>query len=179
MFICMAGMPSSGKTEFVKRYRKRITERIFHHIDPDEYLPDNLESMDEDERTQYRVAAWEVCLDHLTGLFHEPTESIIVFDTAGATANALIPLFSRAKLHGHKIVYIFIAAPVSQCEEMAGDRWIGNEAAEKYTDKFRKSIPELKELSDKYLLIKNIGVEGLKNFDKFAGELESFTTKYA
>ena len=172
MFICMAGMPSSGKSELVKKLMD-TTNREVVLIDPKEYLPDDIDDLSEEEQRRWRVASWEVCLNYVKGALHEPNSKLVILDTAAASSLALHEIFTFAKVKGHYIVHVFMVSKISECKERAGGQWIGKEAAIKYADRFKVSVPELRKLSDEYLVVKNTGTDGLQNIEKAAAQLDA------
>lgn len=174
----MAGMPFSGKTEFVKKFLG-ITAHKTVVIDPKEYLPDDIDSLSDEEQKKWRIAAWEVCIKYASNSMHEPNDTVIILDTAAASELALIEVFTLAKLKGHYIVYIFMASKVSECRQRAGDLWIGQEAAINYVDKFKTSVPGLRKLSNESITIQNNGLEGLEEIAKTAAQLETIVSKHA
>jgi uridine kinase len=175
----MAGVPSSGKSLFVKKFVETANDRKIIVVDPKEYLPDDLEDMDKEMQLEYRVAAWEVCLDRVMKTFHEPNETIIIFDTAGASGQDMIPLFTTASINNHYTVYVYVSSNAKECAKRAGDSWIGQEALDGYIKKYKKSIPELSSASNEHMVIKNIGEDGLKNIEVAATKLESIATRRA
>lgn len=177
MFICMAGMPSSGKTELVKKFVD-ATDREVVIIDPKEYVPDDIDDLPEEEQKRWRIASWEVCLKYVKGALHEPNSKIVILDTAAASSLALHEIFTFAKLKEHYIVHVFMVSKISECKNRAGKTWIGKEAAVKYADRFKVSVPELRKLSDEYLVVKNTGDDGLKNIEKAATQLDALADRH-
>lgn len=173
----MAGMPSSGKTELVKKFMS-TTDREVVLIDPKEYLPDDIDDLSEEEQRRWRVASWEVCLKYVKSSFHEPNSKIVILDTAAASNLPLHEVFTLAKVKGHYIVHVFMISKISECKERAGDLWIGKEAAKKYADRFKVSVPELRKLSNEYLVVQNTGDQGLKNIEKAAAQLEAIADRH-
>ena len=162
MLICMAGPPQSGKTTFVKELCKQLPDRNIKIVDPSEYLPPEFYTLSEQFQKDYRVAAWNVCLEYVRELMVEPPSTIIIYDTCASKFLPIQPVLTDAMVNKHKIVYVFVNASKSECRQRAGENWCGDDVFDKYTNDFKMSVPDFKEVANHTIVVKSdvtVGVQ--------------------
>lgn len=171
----MAGFPFSGKSTFIKKFLSTTKHKIIV-IDPKEWIPEDIDTYDKNTQKDYRITAWQLCLEQANDCLRNHN-NIIIFDTAGASIEPLFNLFTNAKVLGHTTVYIYVSARVNECMQRAKEKWIGEDAVQKYISKFKQSVPEFTKISD--IIMTVINKTEYNNIDKSINKLESIITKHA
>ena len=157
MLVIMSGLPRAGKSTIARKF----AEIGFTVLNPEEYYPDNIQ-FDESSKAKFAIAAWEVCHQTAMNMVEDSTGNII-FDTSASNANPILPLINKAKECGHQIITLFVVSSEIEAQKRPG--WPGHSIFINYLDKFKISANEIKDVSDKYIIIKNN-----ENLDKFLSQ---------
>ena len=156
MIIFMAGYPSSGKSEFIKRLSGKLGKAKVVIVDPAALRPDEYDNLSDQEQVKARICSWEVASEMLQNTIKdEPNSTIVIYDTCAANINTILPHFTLAKARKHVVFYIFMAATVSECAKRAGDKWPEQRVIDGYARDFSISVPRLRGFSDRFFIIKN------------------------
>lgn len=160
MFVLMCGLPSSGKSTVVDIIAD--TESSVWVIRPEDWLPDNIDELNEEDEKNQRIGCWreamnfaEKHVNHKSGLCKP--DDIIILDCSNSKFKPLQGLICLAKRSGHKCVVLYVNSRVAQCASRAGDKWIGTEIAESYMRNIKDSLPKFKSKCDQVIVADNIG----------------------
>lgn len=154
MIVFTGGFPYVGKSEFVRTLVQCLDAEVIA-IEPKEYYPKGFDKLPPEKRTAIATSAWEVCMEQVEKSIKDTSPSdIIIFDTAAKRLNAMRPLFTIAKVHHHKIFYVFVAAAIDECSGRAKDRW-DEKFEDDYANSFDVTVPALKRLADVFRLVVN------------------------
>ena len=153
MLIMMAGHPFSGKTTFVDFLKKQLDEPV-NHIDLKKWFLPEYDKLSREEKTQNGLVAWEMSLEVLEKALKNEG-GIIIYDTAAASREPMEDEMKLARKRGHTVYYIFIIATPKECEERAGNRWVGKDVIKRYYEKFKYTVPALKKRADYFFAIDN------------------------
>jgi predicted kinase len=170
----MGGYPYSGKTEFVKRLIPLLDKFEVLHIDLRDWFLPNYKELSENQKRENGFAAWELSIEALdNALWDRKRDDIIIYDTAAASLGPMLERVKIAKGGRHLTYYIVISATAKECEKRAGDEWIGSESIKYYFERYKKTIPTLKQESDKFFIVDNHGpIEALtEQAEKIAEEI--------
>jgi len=122
-----------------------------HIVRPSNWYPDDIDQMDVDERTDWQIAAWEHALEKCCSLLAtKDVTNVILFDTCGASPNALKTLIGVAQLHRHRIVAIWMAVPRRVCESR-----IEPSVVQRYVDRIHNAVQEYKATCDELIVVKH------------------------
>lgn len=158
MLIMMGGYPYSGKTEFVNRLIPLIDRLNILHIDLKDWFLPNYDELTEEQKRENGFAAWELSLEAVDeALWERRIDDVIIYDTAAASLDPMAQRLKIAKGGNHLTYYIVVSATAKECEARAGDEWIGSESIKYYFERYQKTIPALKEISDKFFIVDNHG----------------------
>jgi hypothetical protein len=164
MIIFTGGFPYAGKTLLLDLLAKvdkdsdpdseaKISDS-WVRICPKDYYPDDFETMQDSDKSTWAIASWETCLEEVNDAIHKyDNNKLIILDTAAAKVKRMRPLFSTAKIKGHTVIYVFVHSDLADRKERTEediDRY-----EKHYAEAFQVTIPHLKMLSDKFMLIKN------------------------
>ncbi|MBD3407204.1 MAG: hypothetical protein GF411_13880 [Candidatus Lokiarchaeota archaeon] len=144
MLIIMGGLPKSGKTSILKGVKHDIV-----HINPEALLSKNIDNQPEDVKQALNIAAWEQCL---TSIGDNLDHNIIIFDTCGSSLNPLRTQILKAKMHGHKIVYLYVDRKFELCANH-----IDSKILKSYKQKFINTLPQARDAADYFRVITNNG----------------------
>lgn len=174
MILVTGGYPQSGKTEFARRLKTEIKWTV--HLDPKEWLPEDYVNLDDRARLAWMTSAWELACEKLTEYAEKtPNEVLIIFDTAAAKHLVISPMLSFAKKHGHTIIYVFVDASLKDRKQRTPEPGHIEKIQPGYTVDFKHTIPALKKLSDKFVLIKNSnGDAGYQAINEGIGKLAQY-----
>lgn len=153
MILFTAGHPFSGKTEFVKLLVASYRDTTV--IDPSTLRPPEYDQMNPADQANARIAAWEVSLEMLTEAMNKPNKDLIIFDTCAAKTSAMLQQFVNAKAKKHTSFYVFVGAPMGDCQKRAGALWPRPEVIQGYSRDFLESVPKLRKAADRFLFVKN------------------------
>jgi predicted kinase len=153
MILFTAGHPYAGKTEFVKLLTASYANTVV--IDPTNLRPPEYNRMTPADQAGARIAAWEVSLEMLTDAMNRPNKDLIIFDTCAAKTSVMLQQFVNAKAKKHTIFYVFVGAPMKDCQVRAGRSWPSPEVIQGYSRDFQESVPKLRKASDRFLFVKN------------------------
>lgn len=165
MILITGGYPQSGKSEFSRRLKKTIPKWMIH-IDPKTWLPDNFDTMDDLTRSVWMTSAWEYGYEKTTEFLQRaPNKACIIFDTAAAKFVVMKPLLDFAKKKKHDLIYVFVDADLEERKTRTDDPNLLNKLEASYTVDFKHTVPAIKKMSDKFLLVKNSGETGYQEMD--------------
>lgn len=153
MILFTAGHPFVGKTELAKMLSNSYKDTTI--IDPANLRPPEYAQMSETDKASARIAAWEVSLEMLTEAMNRPNKELVIFDTCAAKTSAMLQQFVNAKAKKHTIFYIFIGAPIKDCQKRAGALWPAPNVIQGYSRDFLESVPKLRKACDRFLFVKN------------------------
>lgn len=155
MLILMCGLPFSGKSAVVDILVKHSSPWV---IRPEDWLPDDFASKSPDDQKNFRLECWRTALTQVEGAVEErePTE-VVILDCGNSKFAPLRALLRMAKRHGHKRAVLYVNSRVVQCQERAGDQWIGEDVAKSYVRNMRDSLPKFRERCDQLVVIDNTG----------------------
>ncbi len=176
MLVIMAGPPASGKTSFVEALKTKLAQYTVKIVDPSHDLPPDFDSYDDQLQKDYRVAAFNVCLEYSRALMLEPPDTIIIHDTCASKFLGFQPLIADAMVHKHQIAFVFVTANKTECQERMGSKWVEDEQFDRYIQDFKMSVPEFKEVSNYKAVVKNTGSSGRDNLETAAQQLAAFIT---
>lgn len=165
----MSGLPFSGKSYVVDLFVNNISLDVII-ISPKDFIDKSLHNeLSEDEQTEVSIAAWEASLDLLWSLIEsKDNNQIIIYDTACTSYKRMFPYFDKAKTCGHMILFAFINANLSICEQRAGNKWLPGEVVKAYVTKITNNLPKFIKISDKYIVINNnSGVPDVSNIESW------------
>lgn len=155
MLVFMAGMPFAGKSYVVDKFVEKLPDEVLV-IAPKDYRPDDYDNMNEEQKKEVNITAWECTLELLKDNMKQyKKEEIIVYDTSCASYLTMYDYFQTARDCGHKILYIFVKASPEKCKERSGKNAISDEIIGKYKEKFKDSVKGLSKMSDKVIIINN------------------------
>lgn len=166
MIIFLAGYPFSGKSSFAHKLIEALPGRKIIHIDPKKLLPNEYDSLSQEDQRNAMISAWEVANETLTNSMSEPDDTIIIFDTCASKITNMLQHFINARANKHAIVCCFVAATLDECKQRAGNKWPSQDVINNYAANFTDSLPKFKRASDKFFFLKNSTDEtmaGLKN----------------
>jgi predicted kinase len=150
MVIFMSGLPYSGKSYVVDLLSRHLDNPVI--ISPKDLRTDDYSSSNDEHKRCIDIAAWKVSLDLLYQSMKDKG-SLIIYDTACASANVMQKVFSDAKLMGHKVLYVFVNTDIDICKNRANGAW--SDKLDRYNDSFSVSIPILKKIATKMVIINN------------------------
>lgn len=153
MILFTAGHPFAGKTELVKCLVASYRDTTV--IDPANLRPPEYNQMSPADQAAARIAAWEVSLEMLTEAMNKPNKDLVIFDTCGAKTSAMLQQFVNAKAKKHTIFYVFVGAPMKDCQKRAGALWPRPDVIQGYSKDFLESVPKLRTAADRFLFVKN------------------------
>lgn len=157
MILFTSGFPYAGKTECIQRLCKQLEHKHLIHINPKDLYPENFETLPEDEQQATGIVAWEMAYEKASKcIIKLPNKALIIFDTCCSKSYQMAQLFMDAKIRGHDIYLIYVNTPLEKRKEWANDKDI-NKFEEKYISSFQQSLPELKPMADRFLIINNNG----------------------
>ena len=169
MILFTAGHPFAGKTELVKLLVASYRDTTV--IDPTNLRPPEYAQMTPADQASARIAAWEVSLEMLTEAMNKPDKDLVIFDTCGAKSSAMLQQFVNAKAKKHKVFYVFVGAPMKDCQKRAGTLWPRPEVIQGYSKDFLESVPKLRTASDRFLFVKNTQDEARIALKSAAGRI--------
>lgn len=172
MIIFMAGYPAAGKSFVVDQFTSKLPDELdVLVINPKELRPENYATLDEDQKREENLTAWEASLDCLDEKIKSLDPSkIVVYDTACASLANMRPRFELAKQHGHKVIYVFVQADEEIRETRAVER-LPKPVLEKYDFNFSESTPVLAKLADRAIVVQNFSNEGLPRVSKIVRDI--------
>ena len=153
MILFTAGHPFSGKTELVKLLVASYRDTTV--IDPTNLRPPEYDQMSPADQASARIASWEVSLEMLTEAMNKPNKDLVIFDTCGAKTSAMLQQFINAQAKKHTVFYVFVGAPMRECQKRAGAAWPKLDVIQGYSKDFLESVPKLRKASDRFLFVKN------------------------
>ena len=157
MILLTGGFPYSGKTKFAETLLDIVDNKWAIHIDPKKYLPDDFDTMYEGDRMMWMTSAWSIGYEKAEEAIKKlPNKALIIFDTTASKISSIKPLIKSAKENDHKIIYVLVHAQLEDRIERTNDVNKLIELEKNYTYNLRTSIPIIKKMSDKFILIKNI-----------------------
>jgi tRNA uridine 5-carbamoylmethylation protein Kti12 len=154
MIILVAGYPKSGKSEVAKILSESFGEKS-HWYRIENMVPENMSNIPSDVRSEIYMAAWDEIMDRFKSNIMLNNYDTIILDLCNPINYANENCLTIAKSKGQKIVSIFCNRPLAACIECA-DGDIEESAFTKYTDKFKKSLPKLNKLSERFIKINNV-----------------------
>ena len=161
--IFMAGWPKSGKSYIVAKLLKQLKGRDVEVVCPRDYLEENFEQLEQEDKRANWLAAWRVGLDHLEEqILNSTDDDVLILDTAAASAKVMQYYFTLANKKGHTTVYLFVTASKDMIKQRSGEEW-NEELYEKYRVAFDESIPVLRKEASKAFILNN---ENEPNIDK-------------
>ena len=177
MILFTGGFPYSGKTQFLDVLSTTISNMVeCIRLCPKDFYPKNFSDLKEQERKDWAISSWETCLEDASeALSEHEDDTLIILDTAAAKFGKMSPLFMLARASEHTIVYAFIHASLEDRKLRTKDDVEQFETY--YAKSFKKSVPKLKELSDKFMLIKNPNDSEYINLNCSAKILSQFIEK--
>lgn len=158
MILFTAGHPFAGKTELAKMLAASYSNSTV--IDPANLRPPEYNQMSEADKATARIAAWEVSLEMLTEAMNKPNKDLVIFDTCAAKVSAMLQQFVNAKAKKHTVFYVFVGAPIKDCQKRAGTLWPSANVIQGYSKDFLESVPKLRAASDRFLFVKNTQDDG-------------------
>jgi predicted kinase len=154
MILFTAGQPYAGKSELVKCLVAGYAATTV--IDPSTLRPPEYDQMTPSDQANARIAAWEVSLEMLTEAMNKPNKDLVIFDTCAAKTSAMLQQFVNAKAKKHTVFYVFVGAPMKDCQVRAGKLWPKPEVIQGYSKDFQESVPKLRKACDRFLFVKNV-----------------------
>jgi hypothetical protein len=168
MILFTSGFPQSGKTKLANKIAADISDVI--HINPKDFYLEGFEDAPDDARTAMAVSAWEMALEKANKLMcSKNNEHLIILDTCCSKALAMRPLFMNAGMRGHHIFYVFVQAQTKDREARAPE--MDQSFNLKYAADFSKTVPILKKLSDRFMLVINNNDGGLEEINKCVAKI--------
>lgn len=177
MILFTGGFPYAGKTLFLDILSKNSNNTDdWIKLCPKDFYPENFDSLEEQERKDWAISSWENCLEEAAdALTKYENDTLIILDTAASKFSKMSPLFYLAKAANHTIAYIFVHASLEDRETRTNEDVKRFEIY--YAKSFKKSVPKLKELSDKFMLIKNPNDSKYISLNNSAKTLSEFIEK--
>lgn len=159
MLILMCGLPFCGKSTAVDMVSGRIWV-----IRPEDWLPENLGEMDGEEVKNFRIECWRTALTKAEEAVEErDSADVIILDCGNSKFRPLRGLLRIAKRNGHKRAIWYVNSRPAQCEERAGEDWVGPSVVKSYVENIRDSLPKFKSKCDQIVITENAGtLEDLK-----------------
>jgi predicted kinase len=153
----MAGYPYAGKSLVVQMLTIALRKHSYPYdlIDPKELRDETYTNLNEEDKRDMNIAAWEISLEMLAEKISAPQNKLLIYDTACASYRGMEPLFKLACQKHHRVVYAFVDASLDLCKLRAGSEWLSNDVIEKYQVNFAESIEKLINWSSDYFIIKN------------------------
>lgn len=153
MITIMVGLPCSGKSVFVKTLEKLAGDNLLS-IRPEAIYPDNINSMPEEERRDYHIAAWDVCIEQLYDNLNKDIN--IVLDTCGSDNSFISDLVVDSKRENHEVLIVYVHARKAECIRRARKigRVIEESVWDRYIAKFKEVVPEYKEKATHFLVVR-------------------------
>lgn len=188
MILFTGGFPYSGKSllldKLLENFNIDSEDGVQNALEvvrmcPKDLLPENHSTLPESEKSDWAISAWEMCIEETLEILEKyDNKTLIIFDTAAAKVKRMRTLFSKAKKMRHTVIYAFIHADLVERKERTK---IDLEKFENYyRDSFKVTVPHLKMISDKFMLIKNpndpeyIGLtKSAKNLSKLIEEIKT------
>ncbi len=157
MILFTSGFPYAGKTEFAKRLCQRLDQQHLIHINPKDLYPEDFDALSEEEQQATGIVAWEMAFEKTDKCIVKlPNKVLIILDTCCSSAYQMTQLFMDAKIREHDIYLIYVNASLEKRTELAAGKNISKFEG-KYASNFQQSLPELKHMSDHFLVINNNG----------------------
>ena len=155
MLVLMCGLPSCGKSAAIDIIMEASKSSICV-IRPEDWLPSNIDELDEQEEKNYRIECWRTALSAVEEEVEQrdPSEAIVL-DCANSKFKPLASLLRRAKRNGYKLAVLYVNARPAQCEARAGDHWVGAKVAGNYVANIKDSLPKFKSKCDRIVIIEN------------------------
>ncbi len=158
MLVVMCGLPGAGKSEFVK---------LMEEIDPDiniicpqDWLPEDFDSMPKDAQTSIHIGSWEAALNITQNeLAKRDSSDPILLDTCGASPSSMNGVWAAADLNGHEVYIIWVATPTKICGKQAE---CGLEIVQKYPNKIKQALNFYRDAEFKVLVVKYGSIEEWK-----------------
>jgi tRNA uridine 5-carbamoylmethylation protein Kti12 len=174
MILFTSGFPFSGKSELANKISENISDVI--HINPKDFYLEGFDEAPDDARTAMAVSAWEMALDKTNKLLcSKDNNSLIILDTCCSKALAMRPLFMNAKVRGHYVFYVFVQAQTKDREARAPE--VDQSYKFKYASDFSETVPILKKLSDRFMLVINNNDGGMEEIDKCVTKISKNVNK--
>ena len=170
MIVLTAGYPSAGKSLVCEKIKDKLLITCF---DPkDFYLPE-YEELDEDDRKQVAIAAWEICLESLyNDIRDSDNNEAVIFDSCMANKNQFSHIVDLCSQHKHDLIVIFVHCPIKICKERHKDE-MDDGVWRSYKDRIISILPEFDKFSRKVFLIKNDKGESDIDVSKIVSFLET------
>lgn len=146
----MCGYPKSGKSEFVD-----LMTEIDDYIEV--IRPSDFEKPDDENvsDTDWKIGAWQYSLDLVIESLNENNDNtMIVFDTCGASPYSLDTIFNGASLAGHKTHAIYIDVPPEKCAERCD-----SDIVSKYEEKIPYALEFYQTSMDGYYTVEDGTIE--------------------
>jgi len=155
MFVIMCGLPLSGKTCVSKVLFDFENDWVLR---PSDYLPLNFDTLNENEKSRYYTASWQISIQNIEKLLLKlDNDRIIVLDCCNSKSNAISNLMCIAHREKHKICLVYVSSDSKSCIERSGDNTIGYDIIKKYIVGLKSSLQVYKKKCDRIIVIKNDG----------------------
>jgi len=155
MLVLMCGLPHCGKSTAIDIIAEKSKSSLWI-VRPEEWLPDNLDELDQNEQRHYQIECWRTAVsDAESRVDGRPDSTITVLDCANSKIRPLNGLLKLAKRNGHRTAMLYVNSRPSQCEARAGDKWVGLEIIKSYIQNIRDSLPKFKNKCDRVIIIDN------------------------
>jgi adenylate kinase family enzyme len=152
----MSGLPFSGKSTIAKA----IVDQLPYEsswINPKDYLPEDFNKLSPSEQGELNISAWAVSIELLEDQINNSDDrNIVIYDTACANREKMLPLFLKAR-RKHHVIFCFVKASVESCKARKDGEWFTNDVIDKYNRSFEENTPLLAKQANKVFLIENDG----------------------
>ena len=150
----MSGYPFAGKSVIAAKLAAAFPKAMW--IDPKQFREPNFETMSEEKKHENNINVWFVSLDLLDEQINNTLDDeIIIYDTACANRDRMLPLMFKAKKRGHHTLFVFVKADLEVCSERAGEKWLDESVLQKYVDSFEKNVPVFTKHVNKVFVVDN------------------------
>lgn len=189
MILFTGGFPFAGKSLLLDKLLENFNveneeDGIQNALEivrmcPKDLLPENHSTMPEKEKSDWAISAWETCIEETLETLEEyENKTLIIFDTAAAKVKRMRALFSKAKKLRHTVIYVFVHSDLAERKERTK---IDLEKFENhYRNSFKVTVPHLKMISDKFMLVRNPNdpeyidlTKSAKNLSKLIEEIKT------